>query len=112
MADISVDVSAAVEMFDQLEGRAGAAQIGEAVRRAADQGAGMVSGIPQDTGQLAGSVRAFGGRIVATARNTQGVPYGRFVFGGTSRMPARPANVPEGQIGDVLAEEIRRVIFG
>jgi hypothetical protein len=64
-----------------------------------------------ETGDLAASVRGVGTRIIATARNDAGVPYGRFVFGGTRYMAPRPPSVPADAIARILADEVGRVIF-
>jgi hypothetical protein len=113
MAQISVtvDSTAAENMLAEIGQRAASRDLGFAVGRAADRGAQMISGIPQDTGELARSVRAFGWNIVASARNPRGVPYGRFVFGGTRYMAAQPPSVPTGAIQGILSDEIERVLF-
>ena len=111
--DVEVDVTAAVGMVERIISNAQVSrEVGMAIGRAADQGAQLVSGVPVgETGNLARSVRAFGGRIIATARNEAGVPYGRFVFGGTRHMAAQTPSVPADQIAQILADEVARVVF-
>jgi hypothetical protein len=56
--------------------------------------AARITGIPVRTGRLEGSVRR---GVDADAQGfviRSDVPYARFVFGGTSKMPARPPVVP------------------
>lgn len=69
-----------------------------------------ISGIPVATGRLARSVRGASteGDVKATDRGyviTTSVPYARFVFGGTERMPARPPRIP-GDLGRRAARGI------
>ena len=112
MTEIRVDSAAAEAMLERIEHNAAARrELGFAAGRAAEQGARLISGVPVDSGELAGSVRALGTWIVATAKNQAGAPYGRFVFGGTRHMPARPPTVPAGAIARILADEILREVF-
>lgn len=59
-----------------------------------------ITGIPVDTGRLARSVHGGAeGELNVTPFGfliASNVPYAPFVFGGTSKMPARPPRVPAG----------------
>jgi hypothetical protein len=65
-----------------------------------------IGGIPRDTGRLEASVRV-GYRADSDGfRVVSNVPYAHFVFGGTSRMAARPPQVPESAIGADTADAV------
>lgn len=70
-----------------------------------------ISGVPVRTGRLDRGVRGGPGSIlnVGPAGYTiaTSVPYARFVFGGTKRMPARPPRIPSG-LGAQSATSVAR----
>ena len=74
-----------------------------------------ISGIPVATGRLDRGVR--GGSESTLDADDRGytigttVPYARFVFGGTERMPARPPRVPRDlgrRAADAIGLDLRR----
>lgn len=113
MTEIVVKSDACANMIDRIAQRAGdRRELSQAIGRAADDGARLITGVAHDTGELARSVQGRGWWIVATARNDAGAPYGRFVFGGTQHMAAQTPSVPVDAIARVLADEIKQAVFG
>jgi hypothetical protein len=110
--DISVDTRAVEAMLERI---GSPRDLSGAVERAAEIGAGMITGIPVgETGDLANSMHGTPGR--SPSRNSalivSDVPYAPFVFGGTRYMDAQPPTVPADAIASVLADEIHRELFG
>ena len=106
---VTVDTEAAERMLQRFANRPA---FTSAVMDAAQQGASMISGIPQDTGELASSIRATPGRSPSpnSALIVSDVSYARFVFGGVpSRgQAAQHPNVPYGAIAHILAANVVR----
>lgn len=108
MADaITVDVGKAVGMFDRLA--ANADQLGPTVEASARTMLRTVSGVPVDTGELAGSlyVRRVGPTSALIVSKTA---YAKYVFFGTKFVPARPPHFsysPQQFAADVAREAFR-----
>jgi hypothetical protein len=98
---VTVDSSRAAAMLDRIAQRA-SGNLTPALERAADPA--TVTGIPVDTGKLAGSITV---RVQGDeAQVISDVPYARFVFRGTRYMSARPPTVNAGALAQQAAQEI------
>lgn len=86
----------------------------ETFKREAEHAAGQITGVPVATGRLARGTgkppegfadATNGGYVIGTT-----VPYARFVFKGTSVMPARPPKLPHDlghRAADAVAADLR-----
>jgi hypothetical protein len=103
--DITIDTRQAQAMLERLANRTrGRGAMDGPLQRAAQAGAGMISGVPSDTGALAGSIRAGGRR--GPGLIVSDLEYARFA------LAEHPPSVPAEAIAQILAENVAREVFG
>jgi hypothetical protein len=109
VSPVEVDIAAAVAMLAGIEERATSSRLVDLAERAARDGLAGITGVPRDTGELAGSFDVRRDGDVVEIVNT--APYARFVFRGTRHMDAQPPNVPVDLIARQLAADVAREVF-